>query len=98
MSVEQVRDDDPRLQVAAAELRATIAARYPEATFEITRGYDPPGLYLIPTVDVDDTEEVAEVVADRLLALQVDEALPLYVFPVRPLARVLAELGDAPAQ
>ena len=68
-----------------------IAARYPEATFEVTSGDDPAGLYLIPTVDVDDTDEVADVIAGRLLALQVDEELPVYVFPVRPLARVLAE-------
>jgi len=76
---------------AAAELREMIAARYPEATFEVTSGDDPAGLYLIPTVDVDDTDEVADVIAGRLLALQVDEELPVYVFPVRPLARVLAE-------
>jgi hypothetical protein len=39
---------------------------------------------------VRDTEEVAEIVADRLLELQVDEGLSVYVFPIRPLARVLA--------
>ena len=92
MSVERALLDDPRLVAAASELRQLIAARFPEATFELTSGDDPAGLYLIPTVDVDDTEDVAEVVADRLLALQVDEELPVYVFPVRPLARVLADL------
>jgi hypothetical protein len=91
MSVERVVLDDPRLLAAVSELRELIAARYPEATFELTSGDDPPGLYLIPVVDVCDTDEVAEVVADRLLALQVDEELPVYVFPVRPLAKVLAE-------
>jgi hypothetical protein len=91
MSVERAYQDDPRLLAAAAELREMIAARYPGATFEVTRGDDPVGLYLIPTVDVDDTEDVAEVVADRLLVLQVDDELPIYVFPVRPLIRVLAE-------
>ena len=91
MSVERAREHDARLQAAASELRESIVARYPEATIELVTGDDPPGLYLIPTVDVDDTEEVAEVVAERLLHLQVDEELPIYVFPVRPLARVLAE-------
>ena len=91
MSVERALEHDPRLLAVASELRALIVARYPEATIELMTGDDPPGLYLVPTVDVDDTEEVAEVVADRLLALQVDEELPIYVFPVRPLARVLAE-------
>jgi hypothetical protein len=91
MSVARALEDDPRLLAAASELRELIAARYPEATFELSSGDDPAGLYVIPTVDVEDTEEVAEVVADRLLTLQVDEELPVYVFPVRPLARVLAE-------
>ena len=91
MSVERVSTEDPRLLRAADELREMIAARYPAATFELARGDDPSGLYLIPTIDVADTEEVAEVVSERLLALQIDEGLPVYVFPVRPLARVLAE-------
>lgn len=93
MSVQRAREHDPRLLAAAAELRELIVARYPEATFELATGDDPSGLYLIPTVDVDDTEDVADVVSDRLLALQVDEELPVYVFPVRPLARVLADLS-----
>jgi hypothetical protein len=91
MSVERALEHDPRLLAAASELRALIFARYPDATIELVTGDDPAGLYLVPTIDVDDTEEVAEVVAERLLDLQVDEELPIYVFPVRPLARVLAE-------
>jgi hypothetical protein len=91
MSVERALADDPRLVAAADELREMILARYPDATFEVSSGTDPAGLYLVPTVDVDDTEKVAEVIADRLLVLQVDDELPVYVFPVRPLARVLAE-------
>ena len=90
MSVERAPSDDPRLVAAASELREAIAVHYPDATFELTSGDDPAGLYLIPIVDVRDTEEVAEIVADRLLELQVDEGLPVYVFPIRPLARVLA--------
>jgi hypothetical protein len=39
---------------------------------------------------------VAELVADRLLTLQVDEGLPIYVFPIRPLAHVFsASAADA---
>jgi hypothetical protein len=93
MSVERVPMDDPRLVASAYELRDAILARYPEATFEITWGDDPPGLYLVPTVDVDDTDDVAQVVAERLLTLQIDDELPIYVFPIRPLSRVLAELA-----
>ena len=39
-------------------------------------------------------EEVAEVVAGRLLTLQVDEGLPIYVFPIRPLTRVMAMVAS----
>src|SRR3954468_20325050 len=94
MSVERVPVDEPRLAGTAAELREMIAAQYPGATFEVASGDDPPGLYLIPIVDVDDTEEVASMVTDRLLALQIDGGLPIYVFPVRPLARVVADAAD----
>ena len=70
-----------------------ILSRYPDATFELASGDDPFGLYLIPTVDVDDTEEVAEIVTERLLTLQVDEELPIHVFPVRPIERIREALA-----
>jgi len=95
MSVARVSPGDQRLQAAARELQAVILAHYPNATFQVTSGDDPAGLYLIPTVDVDDTEEVADVVAERLLSFQVDEELPLFVFPTRPLGRVLDERRSA---
>jgi hypothetical protein len=58
-----------------------IAARFPDATFDVVRGEDPDGIYLRPTVDVDDLEEVAEVFMPRLIDMQADEGLPVYVFP-----------------
>jgi len=69
-----------------------ITQQYPSATFEVTYGDDPDGVYLTPTVDVEDTEEVFDVVVDRLLEMQIDEALPVYVIPVRPLERVIEDL------
>ena len=60
--------------------------------FAVEPGEDPPGTYLVATVDIADTDEVIDVVGDRLLALQVDEGLPVYVAPVRPVNRVTAEL------
>ena len=95
MSVERASADDLRLLAAARELQAVILTRYPHATFELTNGDDPAGLYLIPIVDVEDTEDVAEVVTEQLLRLQVEEELPLYVFPTRPLTRVLDERRTA---
>jgi hypothetical protein len=94
MSVARTLAEDPRLTAAAYELRDMILVRYPEATFEFAYGHDPPGLYVLPTVDVEDTDEVFELVLERLLTLQVDEELPVYVFPERPLARILAESAE----
>jgi hypothetical protein len=45
-------------------------------------------------VDIADTDEVIALVGDRLLELQVDEGLPVYVTPLRPIARVVAELKE----
>ena len=94
MSAFSVQDHDPRADVALAELRERIAAHYPDATFEVAHGDDPPGTYLVPTLDLDDTEELFDVIGERLLEMQIDEGLRLYVFPVRPLARVLAEMSS----
>jgi len=83
---------DPRVQSAVAELEGLIRGRYPDASFAVGQGHDPEGVYLTPTVDVEDTEAVFDVVVDRLLELQIDEGLPVYVIPVRPMGRVVAEL------
>jgi hypothetical protein len=40
--------------------------------------------YLIVRIDVEDPDEVVDVYAEKLLSLQVDEELPLYIIPVRP--------------
>jgi hypothetical protein len=56
--------------------------------------FDPKGIYLVTTVDIADTDEVIDVVGDRVLALQVDEGLPIYVTPLRPIQRVIAELRE----
>ena len=41
-------------------------------------------------VDVEDTDEVVDVFIDRMLEMQIDEDLPVYVIPVRPLSRIMA--------
>jgi hypothetical protein len=43
-------------------------------------------------VDTADTDEVIAIVGDRLVELQVDENLPLYLTPLRPVERVIAQL------
>jgi hypothetical protein len=84
----------PRMQEAVEELKQLITARFPQATFVIEEGFDPEGVYLVTTVDIADTDEIIAVVGDRLVELQVDEDLPLYVTPLRPIERVIAELRN----
>lgn len=86
---------DPCIEAEAAlfEIQRLISARYPDATFEISEGDDPEGLYLLATVDVEDTDEVAALYTERLLDFQVEHRLPVYVLPVRPTARVSSELS-----
>jgi hypothetical protein len=80
------------MEEAVHELKGLITAHFPQATFVVEEGFDPEGIYLLATVDIADTDEVIAVVGDRLVELQVDEGLPVYVTPLRPIERVVAEL------
>ena len=82
----------PRIKEALHELKGLITAHFPQAAFVVEEGVDPEGVYLITTVDIADTDEVIAVIGDRLVELQVDEGLPIYVTPLRPIERVAAEL------
>ena len=66
------------------ELQHLIRRVDPLATFRVVPGDDPTGTYVLATVDVEDTELVMDAYMDRLLTLQIDEGLPLYVLPLRP--------------
>ncbi|MBI2861443.1 MAG: hypothetical protein HYX89_01340 [Chloroflexi bacterium] len=74
-----INREDPRIPTALAELKGMISQRYPQATFEVGVGEDPEGVYLTATVDVEDTTEVFDVVVDRLVEMEVEEGLPVYV-------------------
>lgn len=89
---------DPRIRAALTELRGLIAAAYPAATFAVYRGEDPDGIYLKATVDVADLDEVADTFMDRLVALQVEGGLPVYVALDWPDERVRAQLRRQAAQ
>jgi hypothetical protein len=84
----------PRMEDAVYELKRLITARFPQAAFVVEEGFDPEGIYLITTADIADTDEVIDLVGDRLVALQVEEGLPLYVTPLRPMERVVAQLRE----
>lgn len=90
MTREASNRNDPRIERAVTELQAMIATRYPDASFAVWQGEDPVGTYLTATVDVPDTDDVTDLIIDRLIAMQVEEALPVYVIPVRPIARIQA--------
>jgi hypothetical protein len=84
----------PCMKEALHELKGLIIARFPQAAFVIEEGFDPEGVYLVTTVDIADTDEVIAVIGNRLVELQVDEGLPVYVTPLRPIERVVAELRN----
>lgn len=92
MSTERTTYPNARIPQAIDELKAMIEDRFPDASFNVYEGDDPYGTYLRVTVDIDDTDEVTDLIIDRLVDMQVEEGLPLYVIPVRPLERVLEEL------
>lgn len=90
-----------RAKVSAAlnELQNIIAARYPNATFRRTPGWDDPrSTYLVTTVDLDDPDSVLDLIIGRLHHFQVEERLPILVVPVRTPERRQAMAGRrAPA-
>jgi hypothetical protein len=71
------------MQAAMVALQALIQQAYPAASFAVVPGDDPDGLYVLATVDVKDTDAVVDVYIDRLLTLQIDDGLPIYVVPLR---------------
>lgn len=87
-----IRQDEPRIDAAVTELQQLIRNHYPETTFTVAPGEDPEGIYVTATVDVDDLDEVFDVVVERLLQMQIEDGLPVYVIPVQPIERVLADL------
>jgi hypothetical protein len=56
MPAEQLDPLSPRLQGAVEELQGLIRRVDPTATFQVVPGDDPTGIYVIATVDVEDTE------------------------------------------
>jgi hypothetical protein len=89
MKHERRSHRDARIAAAVDELAALIFERYPDATIEVSEGEDPDGVYLTATVDIDDPDNVTDLVIERTLHLQIDEQLPVYVVPIRPISRVM---------
>jgi hypothetical protein len=82
-----------RIQDAIDELQGLVLQRYPTARFAVTRAEDEPeNVHLTAVIDVEDTDEVLDLVIDRVVELQVDEQIPVHVIPIRTPERVLAEM------
>jgi len=92
----QADDLDVRIQQAVDELENMIKGRYPTTSFEVGQGDDPSGTYVVATVDIDDPDEVMDLIIDRLVDIQVEDGLPVYIVPVRTEERVLRELQSRP--
>jgi hypothetical protein len=74
---------DTTIAAAIDELKRRIRERFPESEFEMYVADDPEGIYLQATIDIDDTDEVTDLVIDRLVTLQVEDGLPIHVIPIR---------------
>jgi hypothetical protein len=91
MSDEQLHAADPRISQALNELVDLVRRHYPEATFQVAPAEDDPSIvHLLTRVDLEDTEELADLVMDRMIQMQVDEGLPIYVIPLRTPERIAA--------
>jgi hypothetical protein len=90
MSSEQPKDLSPRMRQAVNELTDMIRGKYPQAELLISHNPEYPEIVHLETIiDVDDTDEVLDVVIDRMMQIQIDEQLPLFVIPMRPAQRAL---------
>jgi len=88
MNTRSIALTDPDILAAIAELRDMISSKFPGTTYAVGMGEDPLGVYLTATVDIDDTDEVVDVFIDRLIDLQIEQGLSLYVIPVRTPERI----------
>jgi hypothetical protein len=89
MSKEYLDTLDPARQQAVTELAGMVKQRYPTASFAVGPGEDDPAVtHITTTVDIDDPDEVVDLVIDRMLELQIDEGIPVYVIPIRTPERV----------
>lgn len=90
--------DDPKLHDAARQISAAILAQFPDAQLRISENLDPPRLYVVAEVDIDDTEPVMDSFIDLLIDFQVEDRLPLDVIIRQTPERQKADLDLALAR
>jgi hypothetical protein len=87
----QIESLDERTRQAIDELQRTILVHYPSTTFEVGPSpEEPESIWVIATADVDDTDEVGDLVLERVISLIVDEGISVHVIPVRTPERIQA--------
>ncbi len=80
---EKVRIWDRKMLDAIAEIQRLISRSFPGTGYIQSLQDDPFGMRMVATVDTDDLDAVVDCFIDRLLSMQVDEGIPLYVVPIR---------------
>ena len=73
---------DEKTQKAIDEMKRMIQATYPEASFRAYLGEDPAGVYLNAYTNAEDDFLVLDLISDRLIDLNIDEGVKLYVIPL----------------
>lgn len=79
MTTDRFQLTDSRILAAVDELKGLISGRFPTTVYQVGMGEDPDGVYLHAFVDIEDRGEVVDVFLDRLVDLQLDDDLPIYV-------------------
>jgi hypothetical protein len=92
--------NQPKLQLnnkilkAITDLEQIISQKYPSVTFEVAKALDDPNIiHLFATVDLDDTDEVADLVINRVVDY-VAAGVPVHVIPLRTSERIQQYLRD----
>ena len=92
MSAEPAPEHDDRMEAALDELRSQIRTRYPDAAFEVGAAPDDDSIVLLYAyVDVEDTDDVIDVAIDRMVDMQAEEGLPIFVIPLLTPERAAAQ-------
>ena len=73
---------DEKTQKAIDEMKTMIRAAYPEACFHAYLGEDPVGVYLNAYTSAEDDFLVLDLISDRLVDLNIDKGVRLYVIPL----------------
>jgi hypothetical protein len=85
-----------QINTAIAEIKRLILQHYPDATFRVESGIDDPkAIHLVTIIDFEDTFDVLERVSERMMQIQINRGVPIFVIPMRPNERTLQMLFES---